>query len=150
MLPLLFSLARGYPAQPGQAVSGTSGEFFRYRHVYAQPPSEEDRASSIGWSLDVQCEVCREITLSVLSRVRSTTEDDVLDLLEGPLDDRAQPVEGDPQATRVVMNKRGCNKLYKDDLMVHGWRLKKCDELGSRFCLVKSVSRDAPSPTLFL
>ncbi len=143
---LLMSLVHPHSQQSmpgaGQAVSGMSGEFFRYRHVYVHPPTDRDRAEAIDMALDVRCDVCKVIVLGAMSKAESMTEDHLLDQLEGPLDEGARPIEGDEQGSRVVMNKRGCNKLYKDDLMALGWRVRKCDVSNVQtFCLVREVSQ---------
>jgi len=129
-----------YPdgVKPGDQVSGAEGEFFRYKHVFVKPPDDEDRVSSLKMTEDMRCKACEVMVESLLKRAESLSQDHIMDQFDGELE---SPVEftNDPQENRVNKNRKGCNKHFKDELLLKGWAVRSCPDGATRtWCLEKS------------
>lgn len=111
--------------KPGDQVSGSEGEYFRYKHVFVKPPDDEDRVEALKMAADFKCSACEVLLQSLLQRAESMTEDHIMDQFDGELE---EPVElsDNPQENRVNRNRRGCNKHFKDELLLRGWSARKC------------------------
>lgn len=118
-----------YPAGlgPGDLVSGTDGEFFRYKHVLVKPPDDDDRMESLRMAEDIKCKACELLLQGLLRRAESKSEDHIMDQLDGEL---RGPVEllDDAQENRVNQNRKGCNKHFKDELLLRGWMVQRCPQ----------------------
>lgn len=114
--------------KPGDTLGGVEGEFTRYIHTFMQPPTEQDRADGLKMAQDIRCEACQEIVTQCVRRAESKSEDHIMDQLEGEinLEDLPEPNENTTQADRVARNRRGCNKHYKDDLLLRGFGVRRC------------------------
>eukprot|EP00439_Symbiodinium_sp_Y106_P069453 s2566_g11.t4 len=81
-----------YPqgVKPGDQVSGSEGEYFRYKHVFVKPPDDEDRVEALKMAADFKCTACEVLLQSLLQRAESMTEDHIMDQFDGELE---EPVE---------------------------------------------------------
>jgi len=124
---LVHAKPLAYPegVQAGDKISGSSGEFWRYKHVLIKPPDDDDRAESLQMAADVKCDVCETILLRLLKRSESNREDHIMDMMDGDLVEEPE-LTGDAQTDRVNHNKRGCNKHFKDELLAIGYYVKEC------------------------
>lgn len=116
-----------YPegVKPGDQISGNAGEFWRYKHVLIKPPDDDDRMEALKMSEDVKCDTCEAILHRLMKRVESNSEDHIMDALDG--EPTEQPVEtGDAQEDRVNKNRRGCNKHFKDEVLLRGYLVRQC------------------------
>lgn len=118
-----------YPegVKPGDQISGNAGEFWRYKHVLIRPPDDEDRMEALKMSEDVKCAVCETILHRLMKRVESNAEDHIMDALDGEPTEEFEPT-GDDQEDRVNKNRRGCNKHFKDEVLLRGYVLRPCPE----------------------
>ncbi|KAF4697090.1 hypothetical protein FOZ60_011763 [Perkinsus olseni] len=106
---------------PGKQVSGTSGEYSRYRSVFIRPPTDDDRSHSLTIANKVRCDVCEEILKELLPKAQSLAHiDDILDVLESPIDEDTWEKSTDPQVNRINLSRTGCNKHFKDSLLARG------------------------------
>eukprot|EP00930_Biecheleria_cincta_P076040 TRINITY_DN63242_c0_g1_i1.p1 TRINITY_DN63242_c0_g1~~TRINITY_DN63242_c0_g1_i1.p1 ORF type:complete len:251 (-),score=54.51 TRINITY_DN63242_c0_g1_i1:64-816(-) len=131
---------------PGDQVSGSDGEFFRYKHVFVKPPDDEDRIEALRMANDVKCTACEVLLQHLLKRAETLTEDHIMDQLDGELEKPAE-LSTNEQENRVNRNRKGCNKHFKDDILLRGWSVRKCDDASSpletssekrTWCLVQS------------
>merc|ERR1719399_1973793 len=85
-----------YPdgVQPGDQISGSEGEFFRYKHVFVKPPDDDDRRESIEMGMDVRCTACEAMLEGLLAK------DHIMDQLDGELTGPVPETEN-PQENRV-------------------------------------------------
>ena len=113
--------------KPGDQVSGTAGEYFRYKHVLVKPPDDDDRRESIRMSEDIRCAACEELVKTLVQRSESLSEDHVMDMFDGELPGPVALTD-DPQENRVNQNRKGCNKHFKDELLLQRWFPQKCGE----------------------
>jgi len=116
-----------YPegVKPGDQISGNAGEFWRYKHVLIKPPDDEDRMDALKMSEDVKCVTCETILHRLMKQVESNSEDHIMDALDG--EPAEEPVEtGDAQEDRVNKNRRGCNKHFKDEVLLRGYLVRQC------------------------
>lgn len=125
---------------------GTTGEFFRYKHVFHKQPSEADRAEAIGLAVKVRCDACLQIMTSLLTKASTLDEDGLADQIEGNED---YEKTGDHVTDVMLSHKKGCNKHFKDELIAKGWTLRTCKEVDAERndtepCLHREAS--APSP----
>lgn len=111
--------------KPGDQISGNAGEFWRYKHVLVKPPDDEDRMEALKMSEDVKCDVCETILHRLMKRAESNAEDHIMDTLDGEPTEESETT-GDEQEDRVNRNKRGCNKHFKDEVLLRGYVVKKC------------------------
>jgi len=126
-----FSLAVVLQAfKPGDQLGGVEGEFYRYKHTFMQPPTEQDRTDALHMSQEIRCEACQEIVQQCVLRAETKSEDHIMDQLDGEvnLEELPEPTENDSQDDRVARNRRGCNKHYKDDLLLRGYYIRRCPE----------------------
>jgi|Transcript_62773 hypothetical protein len=112
--------------KPGDQISGSSGEFWRYKSVLVKPPDDEDRMEALKMSEDVKCAACEIILQRLMKRVESNSQDHIMDALDGEPDEIPE-LTGDAQEDRVNQNRRGCNKHFKDELLLRGYGLKHCE-----------------------
>lgn len=126
-----FAVARElkYPdgVSPGDQISGTEGEYYRYKSVLIKPPDDEDRMESLKMSEDIKCRACELLLEGLLTKAESHSEDHIMDQLDGEM--LEPPVIGDnPQENRVNSYRKGCNKHFKDELLLKGWIVQRCPE----------------------
>lgn len=116
-----------YPegVRPGDTISGTAGEYFRYAHVLVKPPDDEDRMESLRMAEEVKCRACEVLLLELLKRTESNSEDHIMDQLDGEMREEPELMDS-PQENRVRKNRRGCNKHFKDELLLKGWYVGLC------------------------
>jgi len=134
-----------YPegVRPGDQISGSEGEYFRYKHVFVKPPDDEDRVESLKMADDIKCTACEVLLHSLLNRAESLTEDHIMDQFDGELEQLPELTDN-PQENRVNRNRKGCNKHFKDELLLRGWSARKCEPgpdasgEGPAWCLEKS------------
>jgi len=105
---------------------GTTGEYFRYKHVFHKQPSESDREEAIGLATKIRCDACFHIVSSLLMKASSLDEDGLADQLEGNVD---YEKTGDHVTDAMLSHKKGCNKHFKDELISRGWTLRTCKEV---------------------
>ncbi|CAJ1418463.1 unnamed protein product [Effrenium voratum] len=130
-----------YPegVQAGDLVSGSEGEYFRYKHVFVKPPDDEDRMEALKMAKDITCSACEVLLDSLLKQAESMTEDHILDQFDGEL---LEPpaLSDNAQENRVNQNRRGCNKHFKDELLLRGWAARKCASTeGAEWCLERGA-----------
>ncbi|KAF4662813.1 hypothetical protein FOL46_005125 [Perkinsus olseni] len=114
---------------PGKQVSGTSGEYSRYRSVFIRPPTDDDRSHSLTIANKVRCDVCEEILKELLPKAQSLAHiDDILDVLESPIDEDTLKKSTDPQVNRINLSRTGCNKHFKDSLLARGFHAGPCED----------------------
>jgi len=111
--------------KPGDQISGNAGEFWRYKSVLIKPPDDEDRMEALKMSEDVKCAVCETILHRLMKRVESNTEDHIMDALDGEPSEIPE-LTGNDQEDRVNQNRRGCNKHFKDEVLLRGFAVKQC------------------------
>jgi len=136
--------------KPGDQISGNAGEFWRYKHVLIKPPDDDDRMEALKMSEDIKCDVCETILHRLMKRAESNAEDHIMDVLDG------EPAEipettGDEQEDRVNKNKRGCNKHFKDEVLLRGYVVRKCPAAAVTIVndTAESASKDTSKPRLF-
>lgn len=112
--------------RPGDRVSGSEGEYFRYKHVFVKPPDDEDRMEALQMAKDIKCAACEVLLENLLQRAESFTEDHILDQFDGELLETAP--SQNQQEHRVNQNRKGCNKHFKDELLLRGWFASRCEE----------------------
>lgn len=112
---------------PGMQVSGTEGEYYRYKNVLVKPPDDDDRIEALKMSEDFKCRACEILVESLLQRAESHSEDHIMDQFDGELQEEVDYVEN-PQENRVNRNRKGCNKHFKDEILLQGWMPKRCSE----------------------
>lgn len=120
-----------YPSgvKPGDQISGSEGEFFRYKHVFVKPPDDADRMQSIEMGMDVRCEACEAMLEGLLGKAESYTEDHIQDQLDGEMEGPPASAEN-AQDARVNANRKGCNKHFKDELLLKGHAIRNCADAG--------------------
>merc|ERR1712146_221735 len=80
----------------------------------------------------------------------SYTEDHIQDQLDGEMDGPPEP-SYNAQDARVNANRKGCNKHFKDELLLKGHQIRNCKDIASEtdgkkgtgnktYCLEKSPS----------
>lgn len=111
--------------RPGMQVSGSEGEYFRYKQVLIKPPDDADRMESLRMAEDIKCLACELLLRALLERAESLSEDHIMDQLDGELVGLVEITDNE-QVNRVNKNRRGCNKHFKDDLLLKGWAVRKC------------------------
>ncbi|CAE7772904.1 PDE9A [Symbiodinium sp. CCMP2592] len=103
---MIMPAAVGYPqgVKPGDQVSGSEGEYFRYKHVFVKPPDDEDRVEALKMAADFKCTACEVLLQSLLQRAESMTEDHIMDQFDGELE---EPVElsDNPQDGSAVLGR---------------------------------------------
>jgi len=114
--------------KPGDQVSGSAGEYFRYKHVLVKPPDDNDRLEALQISKDIQCKACEVLLQNLLGKAESFTEDHIMDQLDGDIEGPI-PDSDNPQEDRVNRYRKGCNKHFKDDLLLRGWTIQKCPDI---------------------
>eukprot|EP00931_Biecheleriopsis_adriatica_P097428 TRINITY_DN71202_c0_g1_i1.p1 TRINITY_DN71202_c0_g1~~TRINITY_DN71202_c0_g1_i1.p1 ORF type:complete len:240 (-),score=37.05 TRINITY_DN71202_c0_g1_i1:7-726(-) len=112
---------------PGDQISGSEGEFFRYKHVFVKPPDDKDRMESLKISEDIKCAACEVLLQHLLKRAGKLTEDYIMDQFDGEIDEPIA-LTSDLQENRVNKNRKGCNKHFKDEVLLRGWSVRKCAE----------------------
>merc|ERR1719161_1111250 len=134
-----------YPdgVKPGDQISGSEGEFFRYKHVFVKPPDDADRMEAIEMGMDVRCEACEAMLQGLLFKAESYTEDHIMDQLDGEMEGPPEPAEN-AQEARVNNNRKGCNKHFKDELLLKGHHIRECkvspgnEDKNKKYCLEKN------------
>lgn len=134
-----------YPegVRPGDGVSGAEGEYFRYKHVFVKPPDDEDRMEALKMAQDLKCAACEVLLKSLVQRAESFTEDHIMDQFDGEMLEPAVIGENE-QENRVNQNRKGCNKHFKDELLLRGWSASSCAKVddsegeSARWCLEQS------------
>mmetsp|Transcript_140802 Transcript_140802/g.392465 ORF Transcript_140802/g.392465 Transcript_140802/m.392465 type:complete len:252 (-) Transcript_140802:52-807(-) len=116
-----------YPegVKPGDQISGSEGEYFRYKSVFVKPPDDDDRMESLRMAGDVMCSACEVMLQNLIEHAESLSEDHIMDQLDGELAGTVEYTDN-PQENRVNMNRRGCNKHFKDELLLKGYAVRKC------------------------
>lgn len=129
-------------------VGGVAGEFYRYKHQTAyEKPTDDNRIVSLRMASDIKCRACEVLVESLVNKTNSKSEDRIMDQFDGDL--KEKPVStGNEQVDRVNKHRRACNKHFKDELMLKGWTVRKCEEtlerqgesshLNKSWCLAKS------------
>jgi len=161
---LLSILAHVAQAQPGEPTMGetehvTYDAAVRYKHIKPEVPiKDEDQETALAMSEDLKCEACKEVLKSLLRKAKSFTEDDLLDLLEGDSDEDRVAAAKSAHERQVELRRKGCNKHFKDELLLQGWDVKQCmhfptgtdpktDEGAPGYCVWKADKQPAESDT---
>eukprot|EP00928_Gymnodinium_smaydae_P004681 TRINITY_DN11596_c0_g1_i1.p1 TRINITY_DN11596_c0_g1~~TRINITY_DN11596_c0_g1_i1.p1 ORF type:complete len:223 (-),score=36.95 TRINITY_DN11596_c0_g1_i1:242-910(-) len=105
---------------------GTTGEFFRYKHLFMKQPTEEDKDESLALAAKLRCDVCVGVVSGLVGRARSVTEDDLADALEGNTE---YEMTGDMVTDQMLSHKKGCNKHFKDELIAEGYTVRVCRDV---------------------
>lgn len=131
-IPVAAAAELKYPKgiQPGDQISGTEGEYFRYKTVLIKPPDDNDRMESLRMAGDVMCSACEVMLQNLVRRSESLSEDDIMDQLDGELEGTVELTDN-PQENRVNKNRKGCNKHFKDELLLKGHVVRRCQEPGT-------------------
>lgn len=144
----VYAAPLAYPegVKPGDQISGNAGEFWRYKHVLIKPPDDEDRMEALKMSEDVKCATCETILHRLMKRVESNSEDHIMDALDGEYAE--EPVEtGDAQEDRVNKNRRGCNKHFKDEVLLRGYLVRQCPAVTVTVATDQDTAdKDPPKP----
>jgi len=137
-----------YPdgVRPGDQISGTDGEFFRYKHVLIKPPDDDDRMESLRMAEDIKCTACVAIVRNLLKKAESNSEDHIMDQLDGELVEVPELTDN-PQENRVNANRKGCNKHFKDELLLRGWSVSRCPEAEGAKLTVQAVNEEGAAGT---
>lgn len=126
------SVAQAQPKPPGNVAWDetehvTYTAAVRYKHIKPEVPiKDEDQETALAMSEDLKCEACKEILKSLLRKARSFTEDDLLDLLEGDIDEDRLAQCNSAHERQVELRRKGCNKHFKDEFLLQGWDVKQC------------------------
>lgn len=123
-------IAYGQPPQevkPEDIEHVTYDAAVRYKHIKPEVPiKDEDQEIALAMSEDLKCEACKEILKALLRKAKSFTEDDLLDLLEGEVDEDRLEKANSAHERQVELRRKGCNKHFKDELLLQGWDVKQC------------------------
>lgn len=76
---------------------------------------------------DIRCAACRQMLKSLVNKTKSWTEDHIGDTLDGELAE-PPPLVDNAQENRVNQNRKGCNKHFKDELLLQGFHIRRCDD----------------------
>lgn len=106
--------------------AGTTGEYFRYKHMFWKQPTEKDRDEALGVAAKIRCDVCVAVVESLVQKAAGLSEDHLADALEGNVEYERS---GDRVQDRMLEHKKGCNKHFKDELIAEGYSLKSCKEV---------------------
>eukprot|EP00929_Paragymnodinium_shiwhaense_P004852 TRINITY_DN10608_c0_g1_i1.p1 TRINITY_DN10608_c0_g1~~TRINITY_DN10608_c0_g1_i1.p1 ORF type:complete len:236 (-),score=60.81 TRINITY_DN10608_c0_g1_i1:248-955(-) len=120
---LLILLLRSVAAAP-RAQGSWGGAYLRFKTTSQHPTMQQEEQALVA-GMEVRCEVCQILLGAILNKTRPSSEDGILDLLDGELVEFEET--GDPAADRVAQHKRGCNKHFKDSFLLAGWEVDKCD-----------------------
>eukprot|EP00927_Polykrikos_kofoidii_P043516 TRINITY_DN37583_c0_g1_i1.p1 TRINITY_DN37583_c0_g1~~TRINITY_DN37583_c0_g1_i1.p1 ORF type:complete len:256 (-),score=40.16 TRINITY_DN37583_c0_g1_i1:56-823(-) len=105
---------------------GTTGEFYRYKHIFNKGPTEADRNEAFQIASLIRCDVCVAIVESLVAKAKSISADDLADMLEGY---ETYAPTGDHVTDAMLSHKKGCNKHFKDELIAEGWELRMCKDV---------------------
>lgn len=134
----------GVSSDPVMPVASNDDDFRRYKYV--DPEMEinaENRLRSLRMSKDVKCEVCELLVKSLIPRAATKSEDAIMDLFDAPLEGRPN-LTGDLVLDQVEWARTGCNKHFKDELILNGWAVLSCGVAADgheRFCLEQLKAR---------
>merc|ERR1711904_32325 len=78
--------------------------------------------------MDVRCEACEAMLQGLLGKAESYTEDHIMDQLDGEMDGPPAPADN-AQEARVNANRKGCNKHFKDELLLKGHAIRNCKDI---------------------
>jgi len=124
-----FAKELKYPdgVRPGDQISGNAGEYFRYKSVLIKPPDDDDRREALQIAADIRCIACETMLQHLIGKAESHSEDHIMDQLDGELEGTVELTDN-PQENRVNQNRKGCNKHFKDSLLLRGWAVQRCPE----------------------
>jgi len=124
-------------------IGGKEGDWSRYRHMRADEfgntigITDEDRHLAVKIAHDVKCPACEALLERMVGRAKYKTEDGIMDVFENDTIPEWK-VGLDQQLDQMMMNRKACNKHFKDEMLFEGWAVEKCiSNTGKEWCLVK-------------
>jgi len=103
----------------------------KYRYTrYDVTPQTTDVDHAILAGGDVKCKVCEIILQDLFGTGESKDYDSIEDALvaDSVTEEAIEKAENEMERF-VVKHKKGCNKLYKDNFLAHGWTITNCTRL---------------------
>lgn len=122
----MMKYPEGYNA--GDKFTSPINENMRYTIVMMQPPTDKDRAWSQQMAADVRCRTCELILMNTVPRAKSREADDIADALDASERPPFEELEAetDDQKRKVLLNKVGCSKHFKE-LLTDRWVVRSCN-----------------------
>lgn len=109
----------------GDQIGSQAGEFLRYAIVSETVPTENEQYETLRLGADLRCDVCNTIVRNLMQRAESHSEDHIMDQLEG-VPSKLPEITNDVQENRVNKARRGCNKHFKDEVLLKGYFVWRC------------------------